>query len=147
MCFPDQKLNDEHPSRSVNKRRKVSFAPAISVHETDASSETWYQAVDYITFEREIRETIVALQTEDWDPCRLGGLEQHGTTTRQQILERKRKSLQCKRAVLEQQQLQKSLGYFNPELLEETSRKYSDEATQCARQRAMSMEQESSSQC
>ncbi|GAX14907.1 hypothetical protein FisN_29Lh128 [Fistulifera solaris] len=141
MCFPDQKSVDERPSRSVNKRRKVSFAPAILVHETDTSSETWYQAVDYSTFERERRETIVALSTED--RCRPRGLE----GTRQEIMDRKRKSLQCKKAVLEQQELQKSLGYFNPELLEETYRKFSDEAAHCARQRAMSLEQESSSPC
>jgi hypothetical protein len=136
MCFPDQKSVDERPSRY--KRRKVSFAPAISIHETDASSETWYQAVDYSTFERERRETLQTLQNENLDPDSRRGLE----GTRQEIMERKRKSLQCKKAVLEQQELQKSLGYFNPELLEETYRKYSDEAAHCARQRAMNTEQQ-----
>lgn len=159
MCFPDQLLSSDEtrpsrPDRSHHKRRKVSFAPATSVYETPQVAVvddelvvgTWYQAGDYSTFERERRETIVALQrlpVSDLDPEQysIRGLEQK--LTRKQVLERKFKSLQCKRAVLEQQKLQKSLGYFNPEILEETSRLFSKEATHRARQRAITMEADS----
>lgn len=159
MCLPDQLLSMEDKSRpscsddhrNKKKKRKVSFATATSVYETDCSKDTtisWYQAQDYTSFERERRETIVALQRVqqlesklDPEQYSLRGLEQK--LTRQQIMERKLKSLQCKRAVLEQQDIQKSLGYFNPELLEETSRMYSKDATQHARQRAIRMEEDS----
>lgn len=154
MCFPDQLLSTDETtrlSRPSNKRRKVSFAPATSVYETQSTTSsdeevTWYQAGDYTTFERERRETIVALQRlpeSDLDPEQysIRGLEQK--LTKKQVLERKYKSLQCKRAVLEQQKLQKSLGYFNPEILEETSRMFSKEAEQRAIQRALSMAKDS----
>ena len=132
---------EESSTERPKKRRKVQFATTASVYRQteEPPSETWYTDKDYFEFERDRRETIKAIQYAYASRTRLDPTEycaQGLQISRRQMMQSKLRTMQCQRAVLEQQMKLKSLGQKDPHTLEAVSKVFSESSSQRAFRRA-----------
>jgi hypothetical protein len=127
-------------------KKNVSFSTVANVQVRAISREelnkAWIQPAEYCQIDqsrKRVLETIKRALVGEApcpDPSEFNGLEQHISS--KQSFERKLKNMQYRRMLLEEQHMQRSCGFSNPEAIQALSELFSQQASRRAQRRAVS---------